>query len=798
MAKRTARSKKSTHTEASAPEPAVTAAVAKRPARARRARAAAPETPADGRSLIIVESPAKAKTINKYLGKDYHVEASVGHIKNLPKSKIGVDVENGFQPEYETIQGKADVVARLRNHAERAARVYIATDPDREGEAIAWHIAKEIEDRNTNIYRVLFHEITERGINEAMQSPGRIDEHLVFSQQARRVMDRLVGYKVSPFIWKTVFYGLSAGRVQSVALRLVCEREELITAFTPVEYWSVLGEFQVPGSEPFLAKLARIDGKEPEIGSADAAESVVEGVKRQAFAVSDVQTKQVRRNPPAPFITSTLQQEAARRLRFHAKRTMMLAQKLYEGVELGGEGRVGLITYMRTDSTRLSEDAVRQARDYIYASYGKEYLPHEARLFKKGKASQDAHEAIRPTSMEHTPKAVRKFLDKEMFDLYELIWNRFIACQMSAAVFDQLTVEVTGGPYLFRATDTLPRFRGFLQVYDDMAGEAEKNGEDEDPTSKLPDGLRAGQGAALTNVFPNQHFTKPPPRFTESTLVKELESLGIGRPSTYALIVDTIQARKYVDSRERRLYPTELGVAVNKILVENFPRLFDVDFTAKMEEELDTIASGKRTYERVMNDFYGPFMKALDGVDKKSAAIKKSLQEKTDEVCENCGKQMIIKWGRNGRFMACSGYPACKTTKPLKHEAALAEHHTGMKCELCGGDMVVKGGRFGAFLGCSNYPACKNTKPMSIGVNCPKCKEGYLIERKTKRKRVFYGCSRYPDCDFASWDKPVAQACDTCGNAYMVQKYSQSRGEYLVCPTCKAEVARESERADVE
>lgn len=744
----------------------------------------------NGKALIIVESPAKAKTINKYLGKEYHVEASVGHIKNLPKSKIGVDVEGGFVPEYETIKGKDDVITRLRTHASKAGAVYLATDPDREGEAIAWHIAREIEDQNRNIFRVMFHEITERGIAEAMEQPTRIDEHLVNSQQARRVMDRLVGYKVSPFVWKTVFYGLSAGRVQSVAVRLICEREEEIDLFVPEEYWSIIGEFQVQGKDPFFAKLFKVAGKDPSIGDSTTAEGYVADISRQKYLIADVQTRPVKRNPNPPFITSTLQQEAARRLRFHAKRTMMLAQRLYEGVEIGDEGRVGLITYMRTDSTRLSEDAVREVREYIYDNYGKEYLPHEARLFKKGKSSQDAHEAIRPTSTRFAPKHVKKYLDKEMFQLYELIWNRFVACQMSPAVFDQMTVDLSGGDYLFRATDSIPRFRGFLQVYDDVAEENEvKN--DEDPVSKLPADLRSGEGASLTNVVPNQHFTKPPARFSESTLVKELESRGIGRPSTYALIVDTIQARKYVEQRERRLYPTELGKAVNRILINNFPDLFNIEFTAKMEEELDTIASGKRSYELVMEDFYVPFMKSVEGVDKKAAAIKKSLQEKTDETCELCGKPMIIKWGRNGRFMACSGYPSCKNTKPLPEEAELTKHVVGQKCELCGGDMVVKGGRFGAFLGCSNYPTCKNTRPISIGMKCPKCNEGDVIERKTKRKRVFYGCSKYPDCDFASWDKPVAQSCDTCGNPYMVEKFTQTRGEFLSCPSCKAEVAKE-------
>ncbi len=755
----------------------------------KRRKPSAPPAPSNGKALIIVESPAKAKTINKYLGAQYVVEASVGHIKNLPKSKIGVDIEGGFVPQYETIQGKDDVVSRLRDHAARASAVYLATDPDREGEAIAWHIAQEIEPGNKNVFRVLFTEITERGITEAMQHPTKIDEHLVDSQQARRVMDRLVGYKISPFIWKTVFYGLSAGRVQSVAVRMICEREEAIGAFTPLEYWSIIGEFRTQAGETFLAKLFKVAGDDPRIGDATTAEGYVNDIQKQAFAIADLQKKPVRRNPPGPFITSTLQQDAARRLRFHAKRTMMLAQKLYEGVELGDEGRVGLITYMRTDSTRLSEDAVREVREYIYGNYGKEYLPHEPRLFKKGKSSQDAHEAIRPTSMRYAPRTVKKYLDEEMFELYELIWNRFVACQMSAAVFEQTTVDVKGGDYVFRATDAIPQFRGFLQVYDDVAEEAEKQ-EDDDPESKLPASLKLSDPAHLNDVVPHQHFTKPPARFTESSLVKELEALGIGRPSTYALIVDTIQARKYVEQRERRLFPTELGKAVNRILVEHFPHLFNVKFTAKMEEELDTIASGKQTYRKVLEEFYGPFSDDLEGVTRKSSAIKKSLQETTDVPCELCGKMMIIKWGRNGRFMACSGYPACKNTKPLPEEQEQTKHVAGIKCELCGGDMVVKGGRFGAFLGCSNYPTCKNTKPISIGVKCPKCKDGDVIERKTKRKRVFYGCSRYPDCDFASWDKPVAQACETCGNPYMVVKYTQSRGEYLACPSCKAEVAK--------
>ncbi len=744
------------------------------------------------KSLIIVESPSKAKTINKYLGKDYIVEASVGHIKNLPKSKLGVDVDNNFAVTYENIKGKDEVIERLRQKAAKAKEIYLATDPDREGEAIAAHLAEEIKDVNKSIKRVLFHEITAVGVKEGMRHPKKIDTHLVLSQQARRAMDRIVGYKISPFVWKTLYYGLSAGRVQSVALRLICEREEAIRSFVAVEYWSITGEFQTVQSEPFLAKLIKVAGQDPKIPDETTARGYLAELEKQQFEISSVERKPVKRNAPAPFITSTLQQEAARRLRFSAKRTMMLAQKLYEGVEVGDEGPTGLITYMRTDSTRLSAEAVAQVREYIYDNYGKEYVPKEPRLFKKGKASQDAHEAIRPTSLKLTPKAVKKHLEKDLYLLYELIWNRFIACQMAPAEFEQMSVDVTGGEYLFRATDQRPLFRGFLQVYDDMIEENGGEKEDQDPVSKLPENLAAGQKASLTNLLPRQHFTKPPPRYTESSLVKELESRGIGRPSTYALIVSTVIDRKYVEQTDRKFYASELGMQVNKLLVKHFPDIFNVTFTAQMEEELDTIASGKQRYVKVMKDFYDPFIRDLERVDQNAREIKKSLQEKTDVVCELCGRQMIIKWGRNGRFMACSGYPECKNTKPLAEDREKHQHLAGMKCELCGGDMVVKAGRYGTFLGCSNYPTCKNTKPISMGIKCPKCGHGDLVERKTKKgKRTFYGCSRYPECDFASWDKPVAQPCANCGSQYLVSKYSQAKGEYLKCPECGEESVKE-------
>jgi DNA topoisomerase-1 len=744
------------------------------------------------KSFIIVESPSKAKTINKYLGKDYIVEASVGHIKNLPKSKLGVDVDDSFDVTYETIAGKDEVIERLRQQAKKAKAVYIATDPDREGEAIAAHIAEEIKDVNKNIKRVLFHEITESGIKEALARPKHINKNLVKSQQARRAMDRLVGYKISPFVWKTLYYGLSAGRVQSVALRLICEREEAIRSFVPEEYWSITGEFRTSQSESFFAKLVKVAGEDPRIPDETTMRGYAEEIRKQSFEISDIERKPVKRNPPAPFITSTLQQEAARRLRLSAKRTMMLAQKLYEGVELGSEGLTGLITYMRTDSTRLSAEAVSHVREYIYTNYGKEYLPKEPRLFKKGKASQDAHEAIRPTSIKYTPKAVKKYLEKDLFALYELIWNRFVACQMAPAQFEQYTVEVKGGEYCFRATDQVSVFRGFLQVYDDMSEENGSEKEDADPTSKLPQQISVGQAAQLTDLIPRQHFTKPPARYTEATLVKELESLGIGRPSTYALIVSTVIDRKYVEQKDRKLYATELGLQVNKLLVEHFPDIFNVKFTAKMEEELDTIASGKQSYVEVMKDFYDPFQRSLENVEKKAPAIKKSLIEQTDEICEVCGRPLVIKWGRNGRFMACSGYPSCKNTRPLAEDQGKHQHLAGMKCEVCGGEMVVKEGKFGTFLGCSNYPTCKNTKPITTGIKCPQCKVGDLIERRTKKgRRTFYGCSQYPDCDFASWDKPVNELCTSCGNPYLLQKFSQAKGEFLKCPECKEEFVRE-------
>ncbi|MBA4312616.1 MAG: type I DNA topoisomerase [Chlorobiaceae bacterium] len=766
------------------------------------------------KSLIIVESPAKAKTINRYLGKEYEVHASVGHIKNLPKSNLGVDIEDNYRPTFYTIEGKEDIVEKLQSIAANANKIFIATDPDREGEAIAADIAEEIEGKNSNIYRVLFHEITERGVTEAMREPQKINSNLVSSQRARRVMDRIVGYMISPFVWKTLYYGLSAGRVQSVALRLICEREEQIMNFVPTEYWSIIAEFTTSNNETFYAKLFKIDKRELIVPSKDTLEEIhhkgtgdkyyfipsegeaqnfISEILKQNFKITGVQKRDTRRNPAAPFITSTLQQEASRKLRLSASRTMKLAQKLYEGIDIGTEGLVGLITYMRTDSTRLSDDAVAEVREYIYNNYGKEYVPKQPNVYKKKKTSQDAHEAIRPTSIKHAPNVIKKYLDKDLFRLYELIWNRFVASQMEAAIMETTSVTVDGGKFEFRAASSVYKFRGFLQIYDDSIngdGELMEEEDAEVKDEKLPASLREGQSAGLNSVVPHRHETSPPPRFTESSLVKILEALGIGRPSTYAMIVGTIIDRKYVEQKDRKIYALSLGMEVNKLLTTHFPHIFNVKFTAKMEEELDTIASGKYSYKKVMDDFYIPFHESLEKVSKKTTAIKKSLQEETKEICELCGKPLLIKWGRNGRFMACSGYPSCKNTKPLPEDREKVQHLAGIKCELCSGEMLVRSSRFGTFLGCSNYPKCSNTKPISMGIKCPKCKKGDIIERKTKRKRTFYGCSQYPECDFASWDKPLDQPCETCGSLYVVVKYSEKRGEYLKCPACKAEMAK--------
>ena len=761
------------------------------------------------KNLVIVESPAKAKTINRYLGSDFVVEASVGHIKDLPKSKLGVDVDKGFEPEYKTIRGKSETIKKLKDLSEKAQQVYIATDPDREGEAIAQHISEELKQDSNKVFRVLFTEITESGIKKAMEQPLKIDSHLVYAQQARRVMDRLVGYKVSPLIWKAVYPGLSAGRVQSVALRLVCERENAIRNFVPIEYWSILGKFQTERSEEFEAKLYSAGGKvirNPQgsasakneegsyyIANHESAANLADAIRKAKYSITSVTRKEQKRNPAPPFITSTLQQAASTQLGFSTKRTMMLAQQLYEGVDLGPEGRVGLITYMRTDSTRISSEAIEAARNHIRKEFGEEFLPKEARHFKKSKSSQDAHEAIRPTHVEYLPQEVKKYLPRELFLLYDLIWKRFIACQMNPAVYDQLTVLVEGGAFVFRASDSHVKFAGFLRAYDIAAEDAEMSKPDEDDDElqrfTLPGTLKENEPVNLLDVLQRQHFTAPPSRFTQSSLVKELESLGIGRPSTYSSIVSTIEDRGYVELKERKLFATDLGMNVNKILSANLPEFFDVKFTAEMESELDEIASGNKKYLDVMNEFYFPFDTAVKKVEGKIDEIKSTVDGQ-QIACDICGAPMVIKWSRRGRFLACSRYPECRNTKPIDaHDDN--NRPTGDKCPECGGELIYKNSRFGKFIGCANYPTCKFTKSITTGVKCPECGKGELAQRFTKKKRIFYGCTNYPNCKYATWDKPAGVPCPLGDSPFLLEKYSKAKGNYYKCPKCESEFSPE-------
>lgn len=742
------------------------------------------------RNLVIVESPTKSKTLKKFLGNDFEVEATVGHIKDLPKSKLGVEIENDFQPEYVVIKGKQKIISRLKSEAKKAFAVYLAPDPDREGEAIAWHVAEELQKSNKNIRRACFNEITKSAVLKGIQQAGQIDQKMVQAQQARRVLDRLVGYQVSPILWKTLHYGLSAGRVQSVALRVVCEREEQIVSFKPEEYWSIRALLETAKKEKFHSILVKIEGKDFTISSQETTQKVVTEINGQKFSVADIRPEEKRRYPYPPYTTSTLQQDASRRLYFPPAKTMLLAQQLYEGVELGKGEQVGLITYMRTDSVRIANEALGQVRKYISLNLGENYLPEKPNSYKSKKLAQEAHEAIRPTYVENTPEKVKRYLTKDQFKLYELVWNRLVASQMRPALFDTVSVDIAAGRYLFRSNSSKLKFDGFLKVYQEIR-EENGNGEEE---FRLPE-LSVGQALQLLELLPEQHFTKPPARYTEASLIKEMEANGIGRPSTYATIISTLKQRKYAESAQRRLTPTELGTTVNRILVENFPEIFNVGFTAEMEEELDKIEEGEMKWTEVLNDFYEPFSSILSKVSKNSKQIKKSQQEETEEKCEKCGSPMVIKWGRNGRFLACSNYPACRNAKPLNHKEE-KELLNGAKCEKCGAQLVIKTGRFGRFLACSNYPKCKNTKPLTLGIPCPgKGCSGEIVEKRTKRGRIFYGCSRYPQCKFSSWDKPVAEKCPHCGAFFLVEKQSKAKGDYLKCLSCDYESVAKPEPA---
>jgi DNA topoisomerase-1 len=815
------------------------------------------------KSLVIVESPAKAKTINKYLGKDYKVLASVGHIKDLPKKGLGVDVENNFEPTYEVMPGKEKVVKELKAAAKEAETIFIATDPDREGEAIGWHIAEEVGGRGKAkkpIFRVMFNEITKTAVNDAFKHPAQIDTNLVDAQQARRVVDRLVGYQVSPLLWDKVRRGLSAGRVQTVAVRLVVEREREIQAFVKTEYWTITANLSAQLPPAFDARLykiaeqtvktsgfdAGVKKSEVHIKNEDEAKQILAELEGKRYVVSDVSTKEKKRNPVPPFITSKLQQEASRKLRFPAKKTMQIAQKLYEGKDVG-EGTVGLITYMRTDSTRVSDGALSEVRDFIGGRYGQQYLPEKAIHYRSKKDAQDAHEAIRPTSVAYTPDAIAKYLDKDELALYRLIWQRFVASQMMPALFDQTTIDIAAGDkFTFRATGSVLKFDGFLAVYEE--GKDEKDEDDEERAAKLPK-VEKGENLTLNSLTPNQNFTDPPPRYTEATLVKALEEKGIGRPSTYATIMTVIQDREYVEKREGKFYPTDLGSIVNDLLVESFTDLFDVEYTARLEGELDEIEDGKVKWTAALKGFYDKFTVDLQAAQTHMKDVKRQ-EIITDETCEKCGSKMAIKFGRFGQFLACTNYPECKTTRELAKptngngeavataattDAAEAEEnpYANEVCEKCGSAMALKKGRFGPFLACTGYPECKNTRkltktgavmapPKMLDEKCPDCSgqlalkqgpygeytgctnckyikrettgvactrpgcKGELVVKKSKRGKVFYGCSGYPKCDRVYWDKPVASVCPQCQNLFLLEKFNaRANQKVLSCSECE-------------
>lgn len=727
--------------------------------------------------LVIVESPAKARTIKKYLGRGYDVKASVGHIRDLPKRELGIDVEQDFKPKYVSMRTKSKVLKELREKAKGSSSVLLATDMDREGEAIAWHLEELLKKSGAPIQRIIFNEITRNAIKEAVEHPREIDLDKVNAQQARRILDRLVGYQVSPVLWKIFYRGLSAGRVQTVGLRLVCERERAIRAFVPSEYWTIEGILCCGGDRSFQARLLKIAGKKPEIGSEEEARRILEEIRSSELMVAAVRDRQKKRNPQPPFITSTLQREAAGRLGFSAKRTMAVAQQLYEGVVLGEEGSVGLISYMRTDSTRVSKEAYAQGKSWIEENLGKDHVG-SGRSYAKGKLAQDAHEAIRPTDSYRRPEDVASFLTKDQKALYDLIWRRFLASLASPAVYDVREVDIMAGDdYLLRAGGRKLVHQGFLALYPDRQAESD---------DWIPE-LREGEMVEIRNIDASQHFTEPPPRYTEASLIKELEDKGIGRPSTYASIISIIQDRGYVEKEGRALLPTELGEKVWESLAELFNDIFEVDFTARMETELDKVESSEERWQDVVRFFYDPLQADLKKFGGRRDELKKLVQEETDEECPKCGRKLVKKWSRNGPFLACPGYPECRYARSLEEEEELDR-----ECPQCGGELKYKSGRFGRFIACSNYPECRYTEAVSLGIACPEegC-DGQITEKRTRRGKTFYGCTRYPKCKFASWDKPVESECPSCGNPWMVEKTTKKKGSFLRCPSCKHEVTPE-------
>jgi len=818
------------------------------------------------KGLVIVESPTKAKTIQKYLGKGFTVEASFGHVKDLPKSVLGVDIDDNFATEYIVIPGKEKVLAKLKKLALSADHIYLAPDPDREGEAIAWHLATDLagdgpkgkkkkkkgkddeEDGGPRIRRVAFNEITKKAVQEAFEHPRDIDQALVDAQQARRVLDRLVGYQVSPLLWDKVRRGISAGRVQTVALRLIVEREREIKAFEKKEYWTIDANLAGPKPPAFDARFLGKGEEKIEVTNGEDAEKIRAAIEKADWLVRTVDRKERRRNATPPFTTSKLQQDSSRKLRFSVKRTMMIAQRLYEGVELGEEGLVGLITYMRTDSTRVSDDALAEVREYIGTQYGKEYLPATANTYKEKKAAQAAHEAIRPSSVQHHPDQIKQYLKEDEFKVYKLIWQRFVASQIMPAVFDQTTVDIDAksgkDAYWFRVTGSVLKFDGFLKVYEESKDS--KDEEEEELKHKLP-ALEPGQKLTLKELKPEQHFTEPPPRYNEASLVKELEERGIGRPSTYSAILSTIQERQYVQKLGGKFSPTEIGLVVTDLLVENFRDIFDIEYTARLEEQLDDVEEGKEKWTDTLADFYKRFSKDLKYAEKHMENIKRmekptdekcercksplvikwgkhgsfyacssynkedenscnftkenpinlpdldsaDVQETTqEEYCENCGRVMVLKRGRFGQFMACTGYPDCKTTRRLDQGKKVPDIPLDEKCPKCGkNNLMIRHGRYGEFTACSGYPDCKYVKQNFIGVKCPLCADGELVEKKARKGNTFYGCGNYPTCKFTSAHKPIPEKCPSCGNAFLVEKFLKS-GPVIACPNKECEYER--------
>jgi DNA topoisomerase-1 len=745
--------------------------------------------------LVVVESPTKVRTIKKYLGKDYNVVATVGHIRDLPAKEIGIDIENGFKPDYQNIPGKQQVISALKKAAEGVTDVYLAPDPDREGEAIAYHTSEILKKKGRNFYRVLFHELTKTGILTAINAPDTLQHPKYEAQQARRILDRLVGYQVSPLLWRKVKGGLSAGRVQSVTVRIICERERAIQAFEPVEYWSITAHLESGNPPPFTAKLVRKGDEKITIPDEKTATGILNELAGEPLSVEKVQKKTTTRNPLPPFTTSKLQQEAIHKLRFSAKKTMMVAQQLYEGIDLGPGEPVGLITYMRTDSTRIAAEAAQDALKLIGEKFGAAYPNEKPRFFKNTKKVQDAHEAIRPTAVYNTPDEIARYLSPDQLALYRLIWQRFIASQMKPALIDQTSATIKAGLYRFNASGSTVKFPGFMALY--MSADEEAASSMEKGKEKLPE-LSEGMPITLLKYDPKQHFTQPPPRFSEASLVKELEENGIGRPSTYAAILSTIRDKGYVELLKGYFRPSELGFIVNDLLVKSFPDVFDVDFTAKMEDNLDRIESAEIDALNVLTQFYQPFKSELDVAINSMISVK-GVGIPAGITCPQCGAPVNIKLGKNGHFLACSGYPNCRFTRDyvrnekghIQISEPIADEITDKLCDKCGRPMVIKSGKYGSFMACSGFPDCKHTVSIgatdqgkTTGVPCPEpgC-TGELTEKKSKRGKLFYGCNRYPDCKFAMWDKPVPEACPQCGAKFLVEKVTKKDGLFLICQT---------------